>query len=143
MNRNALPSVTTMITVFVCLIIGIFIGVAVAGDSATTVAPATPTVTITATPEPAVVAALPEVCLAALDDADELIDISGRMTGLVAQHLQDEGAMWLAFESIDMDGINTYVGQMNDFTAGIEGLTTEVRTNDYALNRERCKSAVS
>lgn len=135
------------------LLSGVLLATAVtsgpADDTASAPAPA-PTVTktvetlstVTVTPEPVttVVSEVPAICVAAIDEADRMIDITVRMAQFVEGHLLDEGDVWTALSNGDYSVVPTYTEKMGIFTENIAGLTHEVGTLRYTENSAACRT---
>lgn len=125
---------------------GLILGFAAAGGSTPEAAPAVtktveaPAATVTVTPEPVTISEVPAICIAAIDEADRVIDITTRMAGYVEQHLLDEGEVWTALSDGDFSSIDSYTTQMDIFTENIAGLTHEVGTLRYAENSAACRT---
>lgn len=125
------------------LILGIALGTAAGG--AVTATPAEPevvteTVTETVVEEVEVIV-VPEVCMTALDEGDELVNMHFDTMGMLMT-LFDEipDAMYAAYYA-DESGIQRMTGVIQDITADIDSLTARVNANNYHALASECRAA--
>lgn len=100
--------------------------------TATTTAVETTTVNETTTE-------VPQSCLDALDDADDLVQISASFATIVSKY---PGMMLRAVNAAvayDAVGINEVTAQMKQMTGKIKALNVRTRVNTYAQNRDKCR----
>jgi len=81
-----------------------------------------------------------EACLDALNDADELLTISGEVATLVGAHLSDDKKLFNQFAEYDF-AADWYLANAGQFTASINDLTDRVLANTYQGNRDACRGA--
>lgn len=123
------------------LLLGVMIGAGVAGSgthSAGAPEPA-PTVTVTAEPETAEVG-VPEACLTALDDAEEVFAITVEVMSLTRNLLSDvfPAAVMAAYEH-DVTGIDQATADLEKFNSDLNALTREVESVDYVTAAAECR----
>lgn len=120
------------------------IGVAAGGGDAEA-APA-PTKTVTAEPEvitkteTKTVTEVPQICLDALDAADDFVAITQDYADLVTGHLSNDQRLFEQMAELDFES-DWYLEDIGTFTTDIEALTERMLDNTYQTDAVACRDA--
>lgn len=91
------------------------------------------------------VLAVPQVCLAALDDASDLAGISADLASAIAVKEEAERVLWSALElnSADAGAHLTYLAARATFDETVGELFDRLDANSLAANSANCREAAS
>jgi hypothetical protein len=122
-----------IVTAVAALIIGVALGSS--GESAETTTDTRPPGTVVT------VADVPDVCLKALDNAEDLMGIGADFAGIAAElpmMIYDGIEAGMAY---DAAAIEDLTDKLNTITADVEELTGQISSSDYRDNAAQCRDS--
>jgi hypothetical protein len=122
-----------IVTALAALIIGIAIGST--GESTETTTDTSPPASVVT------VADVPDVCLQALDNAEDLMGFSADFAGIAAEMPMMIYDGIEAGMDYDAAAIEDLTDKLNGITADVEELTEQIGSSDYRDNADQCRDS--
>lgn len=125
----------------VAAVVALIVGVGIGASGETPAEPA-PAVTVTAEPEAVteteIVAEVPQVCIEALDEANNLIAMSGEFAGYSAAGMSLASEAIIAAAEWDADTLDALMPQIEEVNTQIGLLADRAELSDYHEKRDAC-----
>jgi len=91
---------------------------------------------------PEAVERAPQSCLDALDQADDILDVSGQVSDLVIDHMKDDKRLFEQFARFDFTS-DWYLANQNAFASDITDLSDRVAANTYRTHSGACRATAT